>query len=138
METYYLQECLYEELIQHCQTCLPYEACGFIAGENNIISGIYPLVNEAKTVNRFFVRKEIVHQTLLDITNANKQVLAVYHSHPSTHPHPSQLDLYHHPDDHLGMVILSFQSTIPTIKWYKITNKTSTPCSLVILKEDHS
>jgi [CysO sulfur-carrier protein]-S-L-cysteine hydrolase len=83
----------YEELVNHGQSQLPYEACGLLAGRNQTVQSIWKLKNELNSDRRFFVGEKTVNQTLQSIAKRAEKVLAIYHSHPMTLPVPSYTDL---------------------------------------------
>ncbi|WP_173918943.1 M67 family metallopeptidase [Halobacillus sp. Marseille-Q1614] len=126
---------IYDSMLVHGKSCLPYEACGLLSGKGNFIKAIWPLENEWKTAHRFFVSKQVVEQTVARITQLGEQVLAVYHSHPTTAPVPSMYDIKNHPDPTVKMVILSFKTPTPLTKWFDIQGSTYEECPFFI---DHS
>lgn len=110
----------YEALINHGQLQLPYEACGLLAGKNQTVQSIWKLKNELKSDRRFFVGERTVNKTLQSIAKREEEVLAIYHSHPTTLPVPSYTDLVNHPDPKVKMVIVSYKTKKPLVKCYHI------------------
>ncbi|MGP4041666.1 Mov34/MPN/PAD-1 family protein [Gracilibacillus sp. D59] len=123
---------LYQKLIAEGEKKLPYEACGLLAGTHNQVKSFWPLQNQLASTTRFFVPKKVVSEALKCIENRKEQVLAVFHTHPSTKPVPSQYDLSHHPDEDVDMVIVSFKYPTPEIKWYQIKSKRWKECTIHI------
>ncbi|MFD2654533.1 Mov34/MPN/PAD-1 family protein [Gracilibacillus thailandensis] len=126
---------IYQTLIAEGERQLPYEACGLLAGFQQQVTSFWSLQNQVKSSSRFYVPKEIVTSTVEKIQNRKEQVLAIFHTHPSTKPVPSHFDLKHHPDDEVDMVILSHKYALPQIKWYQIRHNTYTTCKLVIIND---
>lgn len=116
---------LYDQVINHCQKQLPYEACGLLAGTNqNDVLSIWPLENENKSRIRYYVSKKVVNKTLNQIASKGQKVLAIYHSHPKTAPYPSYTDIRHHPDEDVKMIIISFKKNIPQLRCFAINAPT--------------
>lgn len=99
---------------------LPYETCGLLSGTNNHVQSLWHLENELKSAKRFFVRRKSVEEAVQQIKQLGEQVLAIYHTHPTTAPVPSSFDLTNHTDDKVNMVIISFKTNPPVTKWYTI------------------
>ncbi|WP_062513303.1 Mov34/MPN/PAD-1 family protein [Halobacillus sp. KGW1] len=120
-----LSEEQYEQIMEHGRREWPLEACGLLAGEEpGVILSVWPLENEWKARNRFFVSAKVVAQTLEHVSHAGHKVLAIYHTHPDTAPYPSYTDLLHHPDDNVIMVILSYKTNPPNMRCFTIKNRT--------------
>ncbi|SHN07075.1 Proteasome lid subunit RPN8/RPN11, contains Jab1/MPN metalloenzyme (JAMM) motif [Gracilibacillus kekensis] len=111
---------IYQKIIEEGEKQLPYEACGFISGQNNKVRSFWPLVNEIRSRHRFFVSKSKVHQKIQEIHNTREQLYAVFHSHPTTAAIPSSYDLRNHPVDSIDMVIVSYKLDSPQLKWFQI------------------
>lgn len=112
---------LYDQMVQQGALALPYETCGFVTGTDaHYIKKIWPLKNEWKSTNRYYVSKKVVAETLQKIKTMDQMVLGIYHSHPTTAPTPSFYDLKNHPDDDVKMIILSYKSAPPTVKCYTV------------------
>ncbi|GFZ77858.1 hypothetical protein GCM10010978_19300 [Compostibacillus humi] len=111
---------LYHQMLEHGFAKLPFEACGLLSGKGNLVQSVWQLKNELKSANRFFVSKTLLQDTLEKIRKKEEHVLAIYHTHPSTDPIPSNLDIHNHPDNRIDMVIISYKSSPPKTKWYNI------------------
>ncbi|WP_087972256.1 M67 family metallopeptidase [Oceanobacillus rekensis] len=127
-----IPQTIHDKMVEHGRSCLPYEACGLLSGINHNVQSIWQLENEWKSDRRFFVRKKIVEETVQKIKQLNEQVLAVYHSHPTTAPVPSNYDITNHPDDHVFMVIISYKTRPPITKWYHIQESVYESCSFFV------
>ncbi|MGG0248485.1 M67 family metallopeptidase [Peribacillus frigoritolerans] len=112
----------YDMMIDHCSSYLPYEACGILAGRNNEVDSIWKLENELKSDRRFFISKNKIEETVREISKQEKDILAIYHSHPSTTPVPSYLDIVNHPDPSVKLVIVSYKLNVLKVKCYDISN----------------
>lgn len=125
---------IYNQLLEVGKQKLPYEACGFICGWENVVYSYYPLKSEIQSTNRFLVGKESIEKAVHSIQKRNEQILAIYHTHPTTSPIPSRIDLYHHPkEEKVDMVIISYKYEQPVLKWYKIMNQNYKECLYEIM-----
>jgi proteasome lid subunit RPN8/RPN11 len=84
---------IYEEMLKHCIDCLPYEACGILAGKDNLVTEIYKIKNiESSSVSYFMEPKEQL-KAMKDIRQRGLEMVAIFHSHPFGSAYPSQKDL---------------------------------------------
>lgn len=87
-----IKRIIYERMLSHCRNCLPYEACGILAGKEQVIE-IYEITNtESSSVSYFMEPKELL-RAMKDIRARNLDMLAIYHSHPTGRALPSQKDI---------------------------------------------
>jgi proteasome lid subunit RPN8/RPN11 len=91
---------IHEEMMKHALAESPNECCGLLGGqffdENHtdaLAVKLYPLVNEAGSPTAF---RAADHPSLFhahrDMRQQQFEVLAVYHSHPTSDPIPSKTD----------------------------------------------
>ncbi|WP_179107304.1 Mov34/MPN/PAD-1 family protein [Sediminibacillus massiliensis] len=124
MQKLFVSESVYQEMLEHGRDNLPYEACGLLSGNGSRINHFWPLVNEIQSASRFFIKKETVEKNIKKIDHLEEQVLAIYHTHPTTAPVPSSYDLLHHPDENISMVIISYKTETPIARCYFIQGST--------------
>ncbi len=81
-------------MLKQAQAELPNECCGLLAGR--IESGVgrvemhYPLVNESASPSEYYAEPFAAHK---DMRIKGVDLLAIYHSHPTSEPLPSKTDL---------------------------------------------
>ena len=87
----------YDALIDLALDALPHEACGLLAGEPGIVREVIPLTNvEHNPVGcgwRADSREQL--RAFERIDDMGWQLVAIYHSHPSSAAHPSERDIEH-------------------------------------------
>ncbi|GAB2543456.1 M67 family metallopeptidase [Gracilibacillus alcaliphilus] len=127
-----IPQILHDQMVEHGRMALPYEACGMLSGNRQEVMSIWPLQNEWKSDRRFFVSKQVVEQTIQKANDLGEQILAIYHTHPSTEPKPSHYDIKNHLDKNIKMVIVSYKANTPTVKWYRIMNDYYQECYVSI------
>ena len=84
----------YDAMLMQAQAELPNECCGLLAGriENGVgrVEIRYPLVNERASPREYFAAPFDAHK---DMRDKSIDILAIYHSHPTSEPVPSKKDL---------------------------------------------
>lgn len=81
------------EIIEHSKAEWPNEACGILAGQGNKISHIYKMVNTEESAESFFMDPKEQFSVIKKMRQDNLEMLAIYHSHPSTPARPSAKDI---------------------------------------------
>lgn len=84
---------VYHEMIEHCINCLPFEACGILAGQKDIASKIYKIKNTEYSSFSYFMEPVEQLKAMKDIRQRSLEMIAIFHSHPFGSPYPSQKDL---------------------------------------------
>ncbi|WP_430788250.1 Mov34/MPN/PAD-1 family protein [Virgibacillus flavescens] len=123
-----IPQAIYDQMLAHGRTTLPFETCGLLSGNNGNVQSIWKLENELKSDRRFFVGKGIIEETIREIKSLDEQVLAIYHTHPTTAPVPSFYDITNHPDEVVKMVIVSYKTMHPITKCYNICGANHQEC----------
>src|SRR6516162_1669832 len=95
---------VYSVMVVQALTERPNECCGFLAGVveapvgGNVpvgrVARAYPLKNEAASPTEYLCCNDrSLFEAIRDMRRAGHDVLAVYHSHPTSPPVPSRKDL---------------------------------------------
>jgi proteasome lid subunit RPN8/RPN11 len=88
-------------MLRHAQAEFPNECCGLLAGQLSGVSGPlpvgrvtkrYPLVNELASPTEYMSGKSLFYAQK-DMRQEGLELLAIYHSHPTSEPVPSRKDL---------------------------------------------
>jgi len=116
---------IYDAMLAHAQAELPAECCGLLAG--TVEAGVgrvmqhFPLVNalasptefESDPTSRFAAHKAM--------RAAGTDILAVYHSHPTTDPIPSARDRERSYDDRVVNLIIGLRRAEPDVRGWWLT-----------------
>jgi proteasome lid subunit RPN8/RPN11 len=105
----------------------PLECCGLLAG---VITpdGVgevrlrYPLVNAAASPVEFESEPRSHFSADRDINRQGLEVLAIYHSHPTSEPVPSRKDLARSYSSDVVNFIISLMSSPPTVRGWWLTD----------------
>ncbi len=90
----------YRLMREHVESCLPNEACGMAGGRDGRVETIIPVTNALASPVRFEMEPVEQLHAMLRLEELGLDIAAIFHSHPSGPPHPSQtdLELYAYPD----------------------------------------
>jgi proteasome lid subunit RPN8/RPN11 len=84
-------------MIAQARAELPNECCGLLAGRSadgvGYVECRYPLANAAASPREYLSDPRSMLDAMKDIDRRSLDVLAVYHSHPTSAPIPSRKDL---------------------------------------------
>jgi proteasome lid subunit RPN8/RPN11 len=110
----------YEEMVSHALSERPNECCGLLAGVidagvGRVVEG-YPLVNVAETpAIEYWSDPRSMFAADKDMRKRGLDVLAIYHSHPTSEPVPSRKDRERNYSEHVVNFILGLLTDPPTV-----------------------
>ena len=110
------------KLFQHATSGLPEEVCGYLAGAGREVTMHYPLTNIDHSPDHFSFDPAEQFQAVREARKAGLEILANYHSHPSSPARPSAEDIRLAYDPNISYVIISLADEIPDIKSFVIKN----------------
>ncbi|OGX52129.1 MAG: hypothetical protein A3G37_02570 [Omnitrophica WOR_2 bacterium RIFCSPLOWO2_12_FULL_46_30] len=111
-----LKKELLTRLIGQCQKKFPDEACGILAGRNNIAEEVYPLTNISDNPKLCYAIDSKEQLTIFkQLRNENLEMLAIFHSHIEVEAYPSKRDveLAFYPDS--SYIIVSLAGLRPPV-----------------------
>jgi proteasome lid subunit RPN8/RPN11 len=84
-------------MVQHAKSELPNECCGVLAGLRDAdalhVLARHPLVNEAASPVEYLSEPRSMFDAVKAMRQDGHEILAIYHSHPTSEPVPSKTDL---------------------------------------------
>jgi len=91
---------LLEQVISHCKSVYPNEACGLLAGTKNIAEKIYKMTNIEHSSVSYMMDPGEQFRALKEMREHGDQMVAIYHSHPhsTAYPSPRDISLAYYPD----------------------------------------
>ena len=107
-------------IIKHSKEELPYEACGYLAQENGVVTKHYALTNTDKAADHFTMDPKEQFAAIKDMRERGITLCAVYHSHPETPARPSEEDIRLAFDPSISYVIVSLADNESCVKSFRI------------------
>lgn len=100
-------------ILCHAQTTLPNECCGLLIGSEHRIESAFAARNLKASPTRFQV-DPIAHFAAIRSARAvGRRVVGAYHSHPTTAPMPSSIDIAEAgPGDDLCVIVTPSRTTM--------------------------
>lgn len=111
---------IFEEMLLHCKEAHPNEACGILAGIENKASKIYKMANIEKSPVSYFMDSKEQFKVMKDIRENNLEMVAIFHSHPSSPAYPSAKDLNLAFYEDSIYIIVSLIEKEPVVKGYSM------------------
>jgi [CysO sulfur-carrier protein]-S-L-cysteine hydrolase len=114
-------------MIAHAVAELPLECCGLLAGRRDAggelrVTRHYPLGNAAASPVEYESDPASMFAADKDMRRNGWDVLAVYHSHPTSPPIPSRKDLARRYGDGVADLIISLQAAQPEVRGWWLGN----------------
>jgi proteasome lid subunit RPN8/RPN11 len=111
----------------------PNECCGVLAGR--VVEGgdgyricrverHYPLVNAAASPTEYLSEPRSMFEAVRDMRSRGLEIVAVYHSHPSTAPVPSRTDRERNYSPDVVNFIISLSGSAPEVRGWWLTAET--------------
>jgi [CysO sulfur-carrier protein]-S-L-cysteine hydrolase len=119
---------VYDAMLAQALAEQPDECCGLLAGgveagEGRVVAR-YPLVNELKSPTEYNAEPRGLFQAHRDMRDRGIEVLAIYHSHPTSPPVPSRKDRERNYSEDVVSVIISLASSPPEVRAWWLTART--------------
>ena len=132
-----LSRALREEIVAHCRSKFPKEACGILAGSSatsvpanqlGLVVHWYPMTNVEDSPIGYSLDPKEQLQVEKQMRQRGQRMVGIFHSHTSSDAYPSSVDvsLAISPDVSYVLVSLKDQAQ-PDVKSYRIEGTTITP-----------
>ena len=104
-----LDAALYDGLVAHAHSDVPFEVCGLLAGPGGRVEKAFPIPNAARSMTFYNMAPKPMLEAMREIDDRGWDLLGIYHSHTHTEAYPSATDieLAAYPD--VAYVIVSLQ-----------------------------
>ncbi len=93
MSTLIIPHEILSEIISHCREVYPHEACGILAGKNNIVQKIYRMTNIENSGVSYMMEPKEQFRVMKEMRQQGLEMTAIYHSHPYADAYPSLKDI---------------------------------------------
>ena len=92
-----IPDLLLAEVIEHARRALPLECCGLLAGRIadgvGIVSARFSITNDAASASEYETNPRDLFDAFRAMRKDSIELLAIYHSHPTSDPVPSRRDI---------------------------------------------
>ena len=124
---------LCEDMIAHCRSAYPKEACGLLAGRDGVVEQVYLMTNVEDSPIGYSMDPKEQLQVMKAMRERRQEMLAIYHSHTASAAYPSPVDvrLAVYPEVSYVLVSLKEQAR-PEIKSYQIQDRRITAENLQV------
>ncbi len=120
MNSLFIPETIYHEIIRHCRDCYPYEACGILAGDGVEVRKFYKAANTEKSSYSYLIDAQEQFKIMKDMRENNLSLIAIVHSHPTSLAYPSSKDISLAFYEDSVYIIVSLMNHEPEIKGFSI------------------
>lgn len=124
-----------KELISHARAEAPVEACGYLAGNDDLVTTTFRLKNVDASPEHFSFEPAEQFAVVRRMRAEGVRLKAVYHSHPATPARPSQEDIRLANDPSLSYVIVSLAGSAPDVKSFRIRDGQVEPETLRVIED---
>jgi proteasome lid subunit RPN8/RPN11 len=132
----HIPRAIYDEMISQAFSELPNECCGLLAGviipplpteveapPTAQVKCRYPLVNAAASAKEYLSDARSMFEAVRDMRQRRIDLLAVYHSHPTSAPMPSRTDLERNYSPDVVNLIISLKDGVPLARAWWLAEK---------------
>ena len=121
MNNLILSQDLLKKIINHCKSVYPNEACGILAGNDNVVDKVYEMTNIENSTVSYLMEPKEQFRVMKEMRNSGENMIAIYHSHPHSSAYPSAKDvkLATYPDSAYVIVSLADKEK-PDIRAFEI------------------
>ena len=125
---------VYVQMVGHCLTGLPDEACGLLAGDpaTGTVTTCYPTKNVSKSAILYTVDPRDHLRADREAEAQGAEIIGVFHSHTHTDAYPSPTDIAQAPDPGWHYVLVSLRDTSPVVRSYSIVGTDVSEESVVV------
>jgi proteasome lid subunit RPN8/RPN11 len=116
---------LADEVVAHCVTARPNEACGILASSDGAVVKVFRMTNEQASPVRYALEPKEQLAVYNTLDTEGWDLGAVFHSHTRTEAYPSPTDVRLAVED-VPHVIVSLASRPPVIKAFRILKQSWT------------
>ncbi len=111
---------IFRQILKQAKAEAPIEACGILAGKDGEVEKLYKMTNADQSSDHFMMEPKEQFKVAKDIRSAGLEMLAIYHTHPTTPARLSAEDIRLAVTPDVAYVIVSLQDTEPAVKGFLI------------------
>lgn len=88
-----IPQSIINDMLAHAKEGYPHEVCGLITGKENLPTRIFRMSNIDESSVSYMMDPAEQFRAFKEIRNEALELLAIYHSHPTSPSYPSQTDI---------------------------------------------
>ncbi len=111
---------LHGAMIAHCRRDDPLECCGILGGMPPRVLSLHPLRNIDASKTRYTADPKELIQALVWLREQQREILAIYHSHPRWEAVPSATDLTQNYWGEMPRIIVSLLADPPDVRVWRL------------------
>jgi len=111
---------LHGAMIAHCRRDDPLECCGILGGVPPRVLSLHPLRNIDASKTRYTADPKELIQALVWLREQQREILAIYHSHPRWEAVPSATDLTQNYWGEMPRIIVSLLADPPDVRVWRM------------------
>ncbi len=117
-------------MVDHTRAWAPNEACGLIAGTDDVVKKVYRLVNADPAPDRFTLEPEEYFSAWQDASVHGWEILGLFHSHPMAPPIPSPADIDGEGDSAWFNLIIGVEDGGVALRAYRYVDGVASPVEI--------
>lgn len=114
---------IFKNMVDHALREAPLECCGILTGKGRTVRRMFETRNADESRTTYVIAPEEQLEVFREMEEEHQDMVAIYHSHPSTIPFPSARDvrLAFYPD--VAYIVISLKDGEPSVKGFRINNE---------------
>ena len=123
-----LEKRFYDEIIAHCRRQYPKEACGILAGHDDVVKQVYPMTKVEDSPIGYSMDPREQLRVEKAMRQRGQRMVGIYHSHTASEAYPSSVDVSLAISPEISYVLVSLmRKDDPVLKSYRIDGKSVIP-----------
>jgi proteasome lid subunit RPN8/RPN11 len=111
---------IYDAMVEHARAARPAECCGLLAGRGAVVSKRFELRNELASPVAYQADPRDLFAAFRGLREHGLELLAIYHSHPTSPARPSRTDLEQNFYGDVPRIIISLVGDPPVVKAFRL------------------
>ena len=109
-----------DAMLEHARAEAPAECCGLLAGTGELLTHHFALRNELASPVAYQADPRDLFAAFREIRQCDLELLAIYHSHPTSPARPSRVDLEQNYYGEVPRIIISLAGEPPVVKAFRL------------------
>lgn len=123
---------LADQILVHCRSGLPNEACGLLAGTGGTVRAVYPTANTDASPVSFTIEPEGHFAALTEAEARGWELMGAFHSHVEGPAYPSRRDVAGAAEPDWVWIVVGPMSGTPQLRAFRIRDGVVTSEELVV------